>query len=118
QTKWVVFGFSIGIVGFILSVVLGSTFQFLQSSNVLKTLVSGTIIYGFLLLIPISIATAILRSRLYDIDVIINKALVYGSLTTLLAALFGGLIIGLETLVGIITGRAFSNPLALVVYTL
>src|SRR5206468_3640468 len=38
--------------------------------------------------------------------------------TTLLAALFGGLIIGLETLVGIITGRAFSNPLALVVSTL
>ena len=119
QTKWVVFGFSIGIVGFIVSVVLanlGNTF--LQPSIVIKTLVGGTILYGFLLLIPISIATAILRSRLYDIDVIINKALVYGSLTALLAAVYAGLIIGLETLAGVITGRAFSNPFALVVSTL
>jgi hypothetical protein len=64
------------------------------------------------------IETAILRSRLYDIDVIINKALVYGSLTVLLAVLYAGLIIGLETLAGVITGRAFSNPFALVISTL
>ena len=78
---------------------------------------SGTLIYGFLLLIPISIATAILRSRLYDIDVVINKALVYGLLTALLAAFYAGLIIGLESLVGLFS-RQGAQPLVIVILTL
>ena len=48
------------------------------------------------LLIPLSISIAILRYRLWDIDTLINKALVYGSLTSLLAALYTGLILGLD----------------------
>ncbi len=120
QTKWVVFGFSIGILGFVLFIGLGNVLlppAVLQSS-VLGTLVAGTIIYGFLMLIPISIAIAILRSRLYDIDVVINKALVYGLLTTLLAAVYAGLIIGLESLAGVITTQGSQQPVALVVSTL
>ena len=116
QTKWVVFGFSIGIAGFILSVVLANTLHVLDQSNVLKALVGSTIIYGFLLLIPISIAVAILRSRLYNIDVIINRALVYGTLTLLLALVYAGLIIGLQALLGAITRQ--NNAVAIVVSTL
>jgi glycopeptide antibiotics resistance protein len=119
QTKWVVFGFSIGIIGFLLVIVPVQVLlppAVLQSS-VLGTLVAGTIIYGFLLLIPISIATAILRSRLYDIDVVINKALVYGLLTTLLAAVYTGLIIGLESLVELFSKQS-AQPLVIVVSTL
>ena len=116
QTKWVVFGFSIGIIGFILAVVLANTFQPLRPSIVLQTLVGSTIIYAFLLLIPISIAIAILRSRLYDIDVIINRALVYGTLTLLLALLYTGLIIGLQALLGAITRQ--NSAVAIVVSTL
>jgi hypothetical protein len=118
QTKWVVFGFSIGILGFVLFIGLGNVLlppAVLQSS-VLGTLVAGTIIYGFLMLIPISIAIAILRSRLYDIDVVINKALVYGLLTTLLAAVYAGLIIGLQFLLGGIIKQ--NNGVAIVVSTL
>ena len=58
------------------------------------------------------------RSRLWDIDAIINKALVYGLLTGLLAALYAGLIIGLESLAGLIAGQAAINPLVLVISTL
>jgi uncharacterized membrane protein SirB2 len=116
QTKWVVFGFSIGIIGFILAVVLANTLQPLHQTIVLQTLVGGTIIYACLLLIPISIAVAILRSRLYNIDVIINRALVYGTLTLLLALLYAGLIIGLQALLGAITGQ--NNAVAIVVSTL
>ena len=120
QTKWVVFGFSTGIVGFVLSVVAEHAFlpPELHQSSVLQTLVVGTLIYGFLLLVPISIAIAILRSRLYDIDIVINRALVYGSLTGILGALYAGLIIGLESLAGAITGQASGQPVALVISTL
>jgi len=119
QTKWVVFGFSIGIVGFVLSIVLVKAFlpPALRQSSVIMTLVGGTILYGFLLLVPISIAIAILRSRLWDIDTIINKTLVYGLLTTLLAAVYVGLIIGLESLVGLFS-RQTAQPLVIVVSTL
>jgi hypothetical protein len=71
---------------------------------------------GFLT-IPIFIAIAILRSRLWDIDTIINKALVYGSLTALLGALYAGLIVGLTSLAGLLTKQT-SDPVALVVSTL
>ncbi|HEY6542474.1 MAG TPA: hypothetical protein VIZ18_16145, partial [Ktedonobacteraceae bacterium] len=102
QTRWVVFGLSIGLLGFVLFMIVGEVFlsPVQRQSSVGTTLVSGTITYGFLLLIPISIAIAILRSRLYDIDVIINKALVYGSLTLSLALVYAGLIIGLQALLG------------------
>jgi hypothetical protein len=120
QTKWVVFGFVIGIVGFLLVLVFGQVFlsPALQQSSVLTTLVNGTIIYGFLLLIPISIAIAILRSRLYDIDVVINKALVYGLLTGLLAGVYVGLVIGLESLIGLFARGASQQSIVLVVSTL
>ncbi len=118
QTRWVVFGFSIGIVGFALSIVLGNAFlsSALRQSSVLTTLVGGTILYGFLLLVPISIAIAILRSRLYDIDVVINKALVYGTLTLSLALVYAGLIIGLQSLLGAVIKQ--NNDVAIVVSTL
>jgi ABC-type Fe3+-siderophore transport system permease subunit len=119
QTKWVVFGFSIGIIGFVLFVTTAHIFipPQLLHSKVLTTLVADTAIYGFLLLIPISIAIAILRSQLYDIDVLINRTLVYGSLTTILAALYAGLIIGLESLATVFTGET-KQPIALVLSTL
>jgi hypothetical protein len=118
QTRWVVFGFSIGIVGFVLLNYLGNFLLLpaLRQSNVLTTTVTDTIIFGFLLLIPISIAIAILRSRLYDIDVVINKTLVYGLLTALLVAIYAGLIIGLQSLLrGIINQN---SNIAIVVSTL
>jgi len=87
-----------------------------RQSSVGTTFVAGTSIYGFLLLIPISIAIAILRSRLYDIDVVINKALVYGLLTTLLAAIYAGLVIGLQALVRRLTGQ--DSSVAIVISTL
>jgi hypothetical protein len=68
--------------------------------------------------LPLSLGIAILRSRLWDIDVIINKTLVYGGLSVLLGALYAGLIIGLESLAGLFGGQAASNPLVLVISTL
>lgn len=119
QTKWVVLGFCIGILGFVLLIAFGNIFlppQALQSS-VLTTLVAGTGTSGLLMLVPISIAIAILRSRLYDIDLIINRALVYGPLTAVLAGVYAGLVIALQHVVGLLTGET-SQPVVIVLSTL
>lgn len=49
-----------------------------------------------LLLIPLSIGVAMLRYRLYEIDLIINRALVYGSLSALLAGGYVGIVFALQ----------------------
>ena len=66
---------------------------------------------------PIALAIAILRYQLWDIDTLINKTLVYGLLTALLAAIYAGLIIGLQNLASLITDKASNQPVALVIST-
>jgi hypothetical protein len=66
--------------------------------------------------IPVSMGIAILRYRLYDIDLLINRTLVYGSLTaTLLAVYFGGIVV-LQRLFVVLTGER--STLAVVTSTL
>jgi signal transduction histidine kinase len=51
-------------------------------------------------LIPVAIGFAILRHRLYEIDVVINKALVYGSLAAFITAVYVAIVVGIGTAVG------------------
>ena len=79
QTKWVVFGLSIGLCG---DLVLGIFYSFFPSleQDPFAILPTDTAFYLVFLLIPLSIGIAILRSRLFDID-LINRTLAYGVLT-------------------------------------
>ncbi len=56
--------------------------------------------------LPLAVGTAILRHRLYDIDLVIKRTLVYGSLTLLLAATYLGLVLSLRVLLGPLTGES------------
>jgi len=68
--------------------------------------------------VPIAIGIAILRYRLYDIDRIINRTLVYGSLTVMLALLYFGGVSAIQALFGALTGQEEQPQLAIVVSTL
>jgi hypothetical protein len=63
-----------------------------------------------------SISVAVLRSHLFDIDVLINRTLVYGSLTAMLIGLYFGGIVVLQRLFVVLTGE--KSTLAVVVSTL
>ena len=88
QTKWVVFGSVVALVGFSVIIALGLLFFATREPGPLGELVRDTLIYGFILLIPLSIGVAILRYRLWDIDLIINRALVYGTLTACILGIY------------------------------
>jgi hypothetical protein len=66
--------------------------------------------------VPIAIGFAVLKYRLYDIDIIINRTLVYGSLTVTLVALYFGGIVVLQRLFVFLTGE--QSTLAVVASTL
>ncbi len=70
------------------------------------------------LFIPLGISIAILRSQLWDIDALINRTLVYGTLTILLALIYVGLVIGLGGLVRLFTGQLAQSPVVIVASTL
>ncbi len=66
--------------------------------------------------IPIAVAIAVLRYRLYDIDLLINRTLVYGSLTVMLALVYVGGVVGLQSAFRALTGQ--ESTLAVVASTL
>src|ERR671911_572985 len=68
--------------------------------------------------IPIATGIAILRYRLYDIDVLINRTLVYGSLTMMLALIYFGGVATTRAIFGALTGQEQQPQLAVVVSTL
>jgi hypothetical protein len=59
--------------------------------------------------VPIAAALAILKYRLYDIDLIINRTLVYGALTAVLALVYLGGVVGVGGLVRGMTGQEKNN---------
>jgi len=118
QTKWVAFAITTVVAGFfVFGVLFSALFPAVDGPDSPYSLIQ--IVYPFLLLtLPFSIGVAILRFHLYDIDVLINRTLVYGTLTVLLALVYFGLVIGLESLVRLVTGQASQSPVVIVVSTL
>jgi hypothetical protein len=120
QIKWVIFGISTALAGFfgILLVLSTSGADAPTSPGELVAYLLGYTFVGYLvvLLIPVSIGIAVLRYHLFDIDVIINRTLVYGSLTVLLGASYAAIVISVQYALRAATGQ--ESTLAVVASTL
>ena len=82
----------------------------------LPGVVSGLVFAWLLFGLPAAIGIAVLRYRLYDIDLVINRTLVYGSLTATLVLVYLGSVVGLQRLLSPAVGE--DNQLAVVASTL
>jgi len=119
QVKWFLFAFFTGLALVIVgNGILGGLVAPLNAPDSWFQLLTGTFTAFLFAFIPLGLGIAILRYRLWDIDIIINRTLVYGSLTALLALVYFGLIIGLESLVRLVTGTLSEQPLVIVASTL
>jgi len=116
QTKWVVFGVAVALAGALTTIFTVGAAADLPPEEVGPKMLSMLLMDAFGLLIPLSIGIAVLRARLFDIDVIINRTLVYGSLTATLIALYFGGIVVLQRLFVLLTGQ--QSTLAVVASTL
>ena len=124
QTKWVILGLGTALTGFLLLtfvlplVVSTSTEPLLSGAFVAYVPYIQAATYGVMLLLPLSLAIAILRYRLYDVDLLINLTLVYGSLTGTLTLIYVAGTIGLQSLVQTINKSTQHSPLIIVASTL
>ena len=100
QMKWVVLGLLAAVVAFIgINVTLSAVAPAPTSPGTLATVLIGyALVYAAMLLIPLSIGVAILRYNLWDVDLIINRTLVYGALTASVVLLYMLVVGGLGVL--------------------
>jgi hypothetical protein len=111
QLKWLAYaagGFAMGIILISITIAIDTPRWYEWVASAFFVAVSPGV--------PISIGIAILRYRLYDIDILINRTLVYSSLTATLVALYFGGIVVLQRVFVVLTGER--STLAVVASTL
>jgi len=119
QMRWLLFGtaVTVAVVGPYIFAVNGIQVFDQPGQSALFLLAAGRSIRQLsLLVVPIAITISILRYHLFEIDVLINRALVYGLVTAALVAVYFGIVIVLQALFSTLTGDV--PPLALVATTL
>jgi hypothetical protein len=119
QIKWVAFAASFVGLAYGITVV-GGLFLVPESSAtevapLWMVLLQNTVLISYAG-VPIAVGAAVLRYRLYDIDLLINRALVYAVLTATLALVYAGSVVGLQAALRALTGQ--ESTLAVVASTL
>jgi hypothetical protein len=104
QIRWLAWGAVVTCAGALVGGVLGVLGQLGE-----RPLLDFAAYRLPLLAFPIALAIAITRYRLFEIDIIINRTLVYGVLTAVLALVYGGSVVVLQTLVHPLTGEERSQ---------
>ncbi|MDQ3660102.1 MAG: hypothetical protein M3454_03385, partial [Actinomycetota bacterium] len=105
QLKWMATAAGTVAIGYLAFMIAGFLSQGSEEMSLWAAVVSQVVPLSFGL-IPVAVGIAVLRHRLYDIDLIINRALVYVSLTSLLALIYVGGVVGVGGAVRGVTGDA------------
>jgi hypothetical protein len=120
QTKWIVFGLLLTFVALVAVQVPFVLFSSLRQPGVpglLYRVPALTVMLLSLLALPVTIGISILRYRLWDIDLIIRRTLIYGTLTLALTLIYLAAVITLQSVFHALTGQD-SSTLATVISTL
>jgi hypothetical protein len=122
QIKWVAFVISIAGLLYLIPMILASVVQLRSDDSLPQFPWWAEVFFSVAVLgfagVPVAIGFAVLKYRLYDIDVVINRTLVYGSLTAMLVALYFGSVATTQTILRALTGQTEQPQLAIVVSTL
>jgi hypothetical protein len=116
QTKWIVFGVTAALGGFLMASLLASIVSTFAEPVFLYREAITTFLFLSMLMIPLSFGIAILRFNLWTIDVTINRTLVYGVLTVTLALAYMTSVILLQEVFRFLIGQ--TSNLAIVASTL
>jgi signal transduction histidine kinase len=96
QLRW--YGAAVGLVAFFITLTFISEFWAADLSGLNRAAAVGTIVS--FLAIPIATGVAIMKYRLYEIDVVISKTLVYGLLAAFVTIVYVAVVVGMGALVG------------------
>jgi hypothetical protein len=117
QMRWFIFSIAIFVaVQLIGQQVVAPLFSEVGPERLMFRLVNHSLGNVIFTLIPISIGIALFRYRLWELDIIIRRTLIYSTITALLAGVFFGGVVLLQNLFLSIVGQ--QSPLAVVVSTL
>jgi signal transduction histidine kinase len=98
QLKWLAYAGMVNVVTFIVIMIVGSAVGW-ESNGVFEAVSQAAIITA-LTLIPVATGFAILKHRLYDIDVVIRRTALYGGLAAFVTVVYVGIVVGIGALVG------------------
>ena len=119
QTKWVVFGIISVLTGFVVfALVFSVLFPTLNQPNSPYYVIQNLAYPVLLLLLPLSVGIAILRYRLWDIESVMNRTLVYGLLTAILVGLYLACVTAAQALIEAVTGQTKPQTVVIVASTL
>jgi tRNA A-37 threonylcarbamoyl transferase component Bud32 len=111
QLKWIVFGVAVGSLVGIGVNIFGIFFRATNPSvglSLIENLLTQTLSVIAQFTVPVAVVFSILKYRLYDIELVINRSLIYGLLTVFLVVIFGGILMSLQAVFHAITGN--NNP--------
>jgi tRNA A-37 threonylcarbamoyl transferase component Bud32 len=121
QLKWIVFGVAIGILTGIGVNLFLTFFQMAHPSAgtyLIVDMLTQTLSVVAQFTVPVAVVFSILKYRLYEIEVVINRSIIYGLLTIVLVAVFGTLLFGLQAAYRAITHQRNPPTIAVVASTI